>query len=746
MIKKYILALSLLLLQLSAFGQMQAAPNWQLSYGSKEVKVGEVVELVFKADIPADWYLYSSDFDPDLGPMLTEFEFEEHPSFEVLGEVQPVKPKKKYDDLWGGEYTYFTGTGEFRQKVRILQPNPLIKGAVSYQICSDVSGQCIPFDTDFSFADKPLQVIAGNEKAGKQPEEIIKPPKQGEKQTELPVIEKEQQQTGTPAGSEPEAPAKKDETGPGEAANQLDGVQVEKELPKEAAGTEIPVKDLEPFENPFASSEPVEQESFSTLLTFFLISFGAGLTALLTPCVFPMIPMTVTYFTKTSSNRSKGVAQAGLYGASIVLIYTLLGTLFAVLFGAEFANWLSTHWIPNLFFFAVFLLFALSFFGLFEITLPSGLVNNIDRQADKGGLVGIFFMAFTLVLVGFSCTGPIVGTILIEAANGEALKPVIGMFGFSLAFAIPFTLFAIFPGWLSSLPKSGGWLNSVKVVLGFVELALALKFLSVADQVYHWGILDREIYIALWVVIFTLMGFYLLGKLRLPHDSAVPHTSVARLILAILTFGFVVYLIPGLVGAPLKALAGYLPPMSSHDFNLVALFSDQKEGELPASCEEPRYADMLHLPHGIKGYFDYEQALACAKEQNKPLFIDFTGHGCVNCREMEANVWSDPEVLRRLKDDYVVVALYVDEKKELPAEEWYVSAYDGKVKKSIGKQNLDFMIQKLNANAQPYYTLIGPEGQLLAEPKAYDLEVQNFVKFLDKGKKRYTESRLTAAK
>jgi thiol:disulfide interchange protein len=746
MIKKYILALALLFLQLHAFAQMQAAPDWQLSYGSKEVKAGEEVELIFKADIPADWYLYSSDFDPDLGPMLTEFEFEQHPSFEVVGEIQPVSPKKKYDDLWGGEYTYFTGTGEFRQKVRIFQPKPVIKGVISYQICSDVSGQCIPFDTDFSFTDKPLQVkAAGEQQAEKQPEEIIKPPKQGEKKVDLPIIKEEQQNDSSSPENEQQIPPENKAQQPNKTANQLEGVQVEKELSGETADAEIPVKDLEPFENPFASSEPVEQGNFTALLTFFLISFGAGLTALLTPCVFPMIPMTVTYFTKTSSNRSKGVAQASLYGISIVVIYTLLGTLFALLFGAEFANWLSTHWIPNLFFFAIFLLFALSFFGLFEITLPSGFINNIDRQADKGGLIGIFFMAFTLVLVGFSCTGPIVGTILIEAANGEALKPVIGMFGFSLAFAIPFTLFAIFPGWLSSLPKSGGWLNSVKVVLGFVELALALKFLSVADQVYHWGILDREIYIALWVVIFTLMGFYLLGKLRLPHDSPVAHTSVTRLMLAILTFGFVVYLIPGLVGAPLKALAGYLPPMSSHDFNLVALFSNEEEEELPATCAEPIYADMLHLPHGIKGYFDYEQALACAKEQNKPLFIDFTGHGCVNCREMEANVWSDPEVLRRLKEDYVVVALYVDEKRELPAEEWYVSAYDGKIKKSIGKQNLDFMIQKLNANAQPYYTLVGTNGELLAEPKAYDLEVQNFVEFLEKGKERFRESRLAAA-
>ncbi|WP_017731104.1 protein-disulfide reductase DsbD family protein [Nafulsella turpanensis] len=730
--KNYIALLFLLFFGLPAFAQMQAPPEWNFAFSKEKVEKGEEVELIFTADIPDDWYLYSSDFDPDLGPMLTEFSFEENGTYELVGGIEPVSPKKKYDDIWGGEYTYFTGTGQFRQKVRILETNPQIKGVVSYQICSDVTGQCIPFDTDFAFNPQALKVVAGA-KATKQPEEIIRPPKQGEKQVEVPVIEE--------AATEQERGEQDVKT---ETAEEEVVAPLEKELPApESAEAEIPVKELEPFEAPFAEEgEASEESNLSALLGFFLISFGAGLTALLTPCVFPMIPMTVTYFTKTSSNRTKGITQASIYGISIVVIYTLIGTVFSLLFGAEFANWLSTHWVPNLFFFAVFVLFALSFFGLFEISLPSGLVNNIDRQADRGGLIGIFFMAFTLVLVGFSCTGPIVGSILIGAATGEALKPVIGMLGFSIAFAIPFTLFAIFPGWLSSLPKSGGWLNSIKVVLGFLELALALKFLSVADQVYHWGILDREVYIALWIVIFTLLGFYLLGKLRLPHDSPQNSTSVPRLIMAILVFGFVVYLIPGLIGAPLKALAGYLPPMSSHDFNLVAVVQGEEKEALPASCEEPKYADMLHLPHGISGYFDYEQALACAREQNKPLFIDFTGHGCVNCREMEANVWSDPEVLRRLKEDYVVVALYVDEKTELPVEDWYISAYDKKVKKSIGKQNLDFMIQRLNANAQPYYTLIGPNEELLAQPKAYDLDVQNFVEFLDTGLRRFKERQL----
>ena len=742
--KNYILALFLVLIQFPVLAQMQSPPDWSFSFDKKEVKLGEEVDLIFKAQIPTNWYLYSSDFDPDLGPMLTEFTFNKNNTYELVGGIRPVNPKKKYDDIWGGEYTYFTGTGEFRQKVRILQPKPNISGSISYQICSDVSGQCIPFDTDFSFNAQNLQVkTAAPKPAEKQPEETIKPPKEGEKKPDATNYQgpssgsaqpKQQQEVTAPAEEQPTSVAASEET-------ETTVIQIEKveKAPGTASTSEggIPVKDLEPFENPYSEEVPLEDNSATALLTFFLISFGAGLTALLTPCVFPMIPMTVTYFTKTSTTRAKGIANATIYGLSIIGIYTLIGTVFALLFGAEFANWLSTHWIPNLFFFGVFLLFALAFFGLFEINLPSGVVNTIDKKADKGGLIGIFFMAFTLVLVGFSCTGPIVGSILIGAANGETIEPVVGMLGFSTAFAIPFTLFAIFPGWLNSLPKSGGWLNSVKVVLGFVELALALKFLSVADQVYHWGILDREIYLALWIIIFSLMGFYLLGKLRLPHDSPIQHTSVPRLILAILTFGFVVYLIPGLVGAPLKALAGYLPPMSTHDFNLVAILNGEEQSEIPAVCEEPKYDELLHLPHGLSGYYDYEQALACAKAQNKPLFIDFTGHGCVNCREMEANVWSDPAVLKRLREDYVVVALYVDEKTELPEEEWYISAYDNKIKKSIGKQNLDFMIQRLNANAQPYYTLIGPDEEMLAIPKGYDLDVSNFVEFLDQGIRRH---------
>jgi len=490
-----------------------------------------------------------------------------------------------------------------------------------------------------------------------------------------------------------------------------------------------------------AGDEPVHHN----LWWFLMFSFVAGLAAILTPCVFPMIPMTVSFFMNSSKSRLQAKIQAFVYGGSIILIYTLIGTVVALTLGADFANWISTHWIPNVLFFIIFVVFAFSFFGAFEIILPSSWVNRSDRQVDRGGIGGAFFMALTLVLVSFSCTGPIVGAILVESAGGMVIKPIVGMLGFSLAFALPFTLFAIFPQWLSNLPKSGGWLNSVKVVLGFIELALGLKFLSIADQTYHWRILDREVYLAFWIVIFTMMGFYLLGKMKFAHDSDTKFITVPRLVMALITFTFVVYLIPGMFGAPLKAISGYLPPMTSHDFDLHKIIRDEVKlvdrapagggfsalGAVP--CEKPKYGEIFELPHGLEGFFDFEQGLACAKAQNKPVFIDFTGHGCVNCREMEANVWSDPRVLERLKNEFVIIALYVDDKTELPQSEWITSTYDQKVKKTIGKKFADFQISRFGVNAQPYYVLLDHNQELLAKPTARDLNPDHFIEFLDKG-------------
>jgi len=504
-----------------------------------------------------------------------------------------------------------------------------------------------------------------------------------------------------------------------------------------------------------SSAKPVEQKiekialdnnndtspaASRNLWKLFWIAFGSGLIALLTPCVFPMIPMTVSFFMHGQKSRRKSLFEAMFFGISIVAIFAVIGTVVAVTFGPGIANFMSTHWIPNVLFFLIFLFFAAWFFGMFEINLPNWMISKSDQRADKGGLGGPFFMAFTTVLVSFSCTGPIVGTVLVQSAGGEILQPIVGMLGFGIAFALPFTLFAIFPSWLSSLPKSGGWLNSVKVILGFIELALGLKFLSIADQTYHWGILDREVYLAFWIVIFTLMGFYLIGKIKFKHDSEVTHVGVPRLLLSIITFTFVVYMIPGMIGAPLKALAGYLPPSTTNDFDLKQVIRENAVvSTVPSSpnqviCEKPEYADKLKLPHGLAGYFDYDQALSCAKAQNKPVFVDFTGHGCVNCREMEERVWVDPRVLQRLRDNYVIVALYVDDKViKLPESEWVTSTYDGKIKKTLGKKYQDFQITRFAQNTQPQYALLDTEGKLLIPTRSYNLDIDAFIDFLDKG-------------
>ncbi len=644
------------LVPIFSIGQILTPAKWSNKLSNASPSVGETIDVVFTATIEKDWYLYSSDFDPDLGPMVTEFEFEPNDTYELVGGIVPQNPKKKYDSLWEGEYTYFKEKGAFIQKVKILKENYKINGLYLYQVCSDVDGKCIPFEEEFEF--------------------------------------KTAQNTVSEEGS--------------------------------------------------SGSSLLQQRNSNdpySLLGFMLVAFLAGLAALLTPCVFPMIPMTVTYFTGKGDKKKKGGLKNSLiYGISIILIYTVIGAIVSPFMGPETANDLATGWIPNLIFFVVFVVFALSFFGLFEITLPHSFVNKVDRLGDKGGLIGIFFMALTLVLVSFSCTGPLVGSILVESAGGQILKPILGMVAFSAAFAIPFTLFALFPGWLSSLPSSGGWLNSVKVVLGFLELALAFKFLSIADQAYHWGILDREIYLAIWIVIFALLGFYLLGKIKLPGDSDMSVVPVPRLIMSIVTFSFVVYLIPGMWGAPLNAMAGYLPPLTTHDFDLVRL-NNQNGSRLSQDestlCESPKYSDFLHLPHGLQGYFDLDQALACSKEQNKPIFVDFTGHGCVNCREMEQRVWSDPKVLSRLQKDFIVLALYVDDKTKLPEGEWVTSSYDGKKKKTIGKKNADFQITKFNNNAQPFYVILDSSGEMIAGPKAYDLNISNFVQFLEEGKQNF---------
>lgn len=464
----------------------------------------------------------------------------------------------------------------------------------------------------------------------------------------------------------------------------------------------------------------------------FFAGFAGGLLALLTPCVFPMLPLTVSFFTKQSKTRAKGIRNALIYAASIIVIYVTLGLTISLSLGPDALNSLASNGIMNLAFFIIFVVFAMSFFGAFEITLPAKWLNASDKAADKGGLIGIFFMAFTLSLVSFSCTGPIIGSLLVQAAvNGNVTGPAVGMLGFAVALALPFALFAAFPGWLNSLPKSGGWLNSVKVILGFIELAFALKFLSAVDLSYHWGIITREVFIALWIAIFGLLGFYLLGKLRLPHDDEQKKTSVAGLMTGALVLGFVVYMVPGMWGAPLKLISGFPPPSFYNEgwsIQSAAASSPAKQLEIAAVSD-----DEFHCPHGLNCFHDYEAGMAYAKQVNKPVILDFTGWSCVNCRKMEDNVWSDKTVLGLLSNDYVLISLYVDDKTTLPENEQYVSETTNRKVKTIGNKWSDFQATHFKTNAQPFYVLIGHDGQMLAQPKGYDTSIDGYLKFLKDG-------------
>ena len=483
----------------------------------------------------------------------------------------------------------------------------------------------------------------------------------------------------------------------------------------------------------------------SSLWSLILEAILWGFAMLLTPCVFPMVPMTVSFFVKQEKG---GRFKALMYGIFIVLLYTvpisiiigLTWMLGGETVTADIFNWLSTHWLPNIIFFVIFMVFAASFFGAFEITLPSKWTTKTDSNSVKGGLLGVFFLALTLVLVSFSCTGPIVGTVLIKSTQGEFWTPMVTMLAFSIAFALPFALLAFFPSFLKKLPKSGGWLNSVKVVLGFIEVALGLKFLSVADQTYHWHLLDREVYLAIWIVCFTLLGLYLMGKIRFKHDSPLEYIGVGRLVLIIIDFAFVVYMLPGMWGAPLKALSGYLPPLETQDFVLGAKMPGQAGHDgtyviagpngVIAGADRQSFTDsQVSLPHGLIGYSDLEDGIAAAKAYGKKVFVDITGHGCVNCREMEARVWSDPQVLGLLANEFVIVSLYVDDKTKLPEDMW-VTTDSGKVLKDVGRVNSNLVLNRFGVNSQPNYFILDSEGEILRGPRGYNLDIEEFVNFL----------------
>ncbi|MCS7004566.1 MAG: protein-disulfide reductase DsbD family protein [Cytophagales bacterium] len=697
-----------------AFGQFTKSKilnpvKWEKPSANKSTAyIGETIEIIFTALIDEGWYMYSSEgLDESVMAIPTTFTFEPSESYELIGKITPVQPKKKFDPTWNGNIMYFEKKAVFKQKIKIKSENLQLKATAEYQVCNEES--CLPPTTvELVFSD--IAILSANEKIKPLANNPIK-----SSQSPLPALE----------NSSMSSPAQDSSSQDTQKANNL--------LEESSTFQDTITQNAQNLKANLPVSQP---SSNNNLAGFMLYAFLFGIAAIFTPCVFPMIPITISYFTEQQKKW-----HAIVYGLSIVLIYTLFGALVAPLFGPAFGNWLSTHWLPNLIFFVIFVAFGLSFLGMFEITLPSWIVNKADAESEKGGIIGVFFMAFTLVLVSFSCTGPIVGTIMVQSAGGDFLQPIAGMFAFGTAFGLPFGILAFFPSLLQKLPKAGGWLNSVKVTLGFIELALSFKFLSMIDQVYHLGILDRHINIAIWIAIAFCMGLYYLGKFRLHHESAVESISVLRLLLAMICFTFVAYLIPGMFGAPLESLSGLLPPSSTHNFDIRNIIRNQirlqqtSYHEKTPSLSARRYADKFKMPHNIKGYFDFREAQAVAIAQNKPLLIDFTGHGCVNCRKMEDIVWADTRVQEILNHKLVLVSLYVDDRTEIPENEWIVSKFSGKTLKTIGSINAEFQMQRFGTNAQPYYVLLSPKGELLAEPIGYEPDVEKFLSFLSKALK-----------
>lgn len=653
-------------------------------YSVKETSPTEA-ELLFTAQLDAGWHLYSQYTSPD-GPLAIEFTFEESNDYERVGKVMEPKPHEEMDDIFNCIVKSFSGKVVFRQKVkRISDKDFTVKGTVAYQLCND--GSCIaPEDHDFSF---------------KVP---------GAKPEEAPVAESVEDADEQPADS---------------------AVTAESEQ-QAIAGAE-----------PGQEDEP--EKKHQSLLMVFLLALGGGVLTMFTPCVFPMIPMTVNFFVRGAENKRKGRRQAWFFGFSIVFLFAVLGAILAAFLGPESLYILGTHWIPNLIFFIIFFVFALSFFGLFEIKMPEKWINSSDEQADKGGLLAPFFIALTTVLVSFSCTGPILGAALVglTTSSTDRWVSLVTMLGFGIGFAAPFTLLAMFPQALKNM-KSGSWLNTVKIVFAFLELAFGLKFLQQADLYCNWGLLPRDTYLALWIVIFGMLGFYLLGKLRFKGDDEVKEIGTLRLFLAIADLAFVVYMIPGMWGAPLKDISGFLPPMESQSFNIEKIVAENtpaisagtvQVGKLPA---DRKYVDKLHVPLGFEAFFDLDEAKAYARQQGKPVFIDFTGKTCANCREMEHYVWSDPEVKRLLNEEFVMVSLYADENTiELPEEEWVVDG-KGKTLKTLGRKNLNFQKTEYNMNAQPYYVIVDADGKVLTkENYKYDRDVQKFIGWLNEGINNY---------
>ena len=642
--KSFFLIFSLYFTIPSLFSQILKPISWEFKLDSSSFEIDSTINLNFKAYIDKGWYLYSTDMDSSR-PMVTKFFFNKDHNISLLGEIIPVDRKEKYDSTWQTEVTYYNDSALFIQKILSPKTPSTFEGYISYQVCSDIDGMCVPFETEFVFF-----------------ENLKNTPKK--------------------------------------ITNKLD-------------------TDLFKYD--------------SSIFPFMLFSFFAGLLAILTPCVFPMIPITVSFFI----NKKESSLKNGLfYGLSIILIFTFIGIILSILLGPGVATDLLSNWFLNLIFFILFIVFGFSLLGFFEITLPSRFVNSIDKKSDKGGLVGVFFMALTLVLVSFSCIGPLVGGILVQSANGFALKPVLGMLSFSIAFAMPFTLLAIFPEQINKLPKSGEWMIIIKTIIGFFIIAYAFKFLNVIDKAYHLDIMDRDIFLFIWIVIFSSMAFYLLNVLKSSINVISKYFAVT------ISLIIPIYLATGLFGNRLVNLSAYLPPQKSTYINIYSLkrvpFYKSDTSDIYGNI---KYSELFKFPYDLKGFFDYEESILFAKKVNKPILLDFTGHGCVNCRDIESRVWSDESIRNILNNDYVLVSLYVDDKILLPEKDWYISSYDNKTKKTIGKQNADFQITRFNNNAQPFYVALNPyTEEVIGKPFGYDLNIKNNIDFLKNNLSIYYEN------
>lgn len=682
--KKFISLLTIILF-FTAFANAQIynPVKWQTS--TEKINESEF-DLIVTATIDKGWYMYSQDV-PEGGPIPTSFSFKNvENKFELIGKTIEGKVHEKYDKIFEMNIKYFEKKAVFKQRIRVLTNDKIeINETLEFMVCDDTN--CLPpTEVDIVFN---IQGVAGEKTSsvstGKTPTTTDTEDKSFLQNTNV-VSENSDSNREETSSSEPKS--------------------TKSELEKEE-----------------------KREKKRSLWTLFILSFFAGFAALLTPCVFPMIPMTVSFFTKQSKTKATGIRNALIFGLSIIVLYVLLGVVVTKIFGADSLNALSTSVIFNLIFFALLMVFAISFLGAFEITLPSSWGTKADAQADKGGMIGIFFMALALAIVSFSCTAPIVGTALVASVSQGGIAPIISMLGFSLAIAIPFALFAAFPGWLNSLPKSGGWLNTVKVVLGFLELALAFKFLSNADLVLqgHW--LERELFLAIWITIFGALAFYLFGKIKLPHDSDLTHISVGRLSLGLVVLMFTIYMVPGLWGAPLKLISGFPPPMHYSESPYGVGFTKRGGGDTLTKIPDGAKLG----PHDIIAFLDYDKGMAYAKKVGLPVLLDFTGHACVNCRKMEERVWSDPKILPILKNDIVLISLYVDDKRDLPENEQYISEITGKKVITIGKKWSEFQIKKYKANAQPYYVLLDHNGDNLNEHTAYNPNIEEYLAWLNDG-------------